>query len=65
MREGNWFLSIIVVCAVIFWLFTIYVAFYPAVIVTVLAVATVRVLSVKLSWTSPDFPADDHHSDDP
>jgi uncharacterized membrane protein YeiH len=65
MREGHWLLSVIVVGDVIFWLLTIYVAFYPAVIVTVLLVATLRVLSVKLGWTSPVFPGDDLHSDDP
>jgi uncharacterized membrane protein YeiH len=65
MREGHWLLFPIVAGAVIFWLITIYVAFYPAVIVTVLVVATLRVLSVRLGWTSPVFPGDDLHSNDP
>jgi uncharacterized membrane protein YeiH len=65
MREGHWLLSVIVVGAVIFWLFTIYVAFYAAVVVTVILVASLRVLSVGLGWTSPVFPGDDRHSEDP
>jgi uncharacterized membrane protein YeiH len=65
MREGHWLLSVIVVGAVIFWLFTIYIAFYPAVAVTVIVVTTLRVLSVRLGWTSPVFPGDDLHSDEP
>jgi uncharacterized membrane protein YeiH len=64
MREGHWLLSVIAVGAVIFWIFTIYVAFYAAVAVTVIVVATVRVLSVKLGWIS-FFPGDNLHSDDP
>ena len=64
-REGHWLLSVIVVGAVIFWLFTIYVAFCPAVVVTVIVVATLGVLSVGLGWTSPAFPGDDLHSEDP
>lgn len=58
MREGHWLLSVIVVGAVIFWLLTIYVAFYPAVAVTVIVVTTLRTLSVRLNWTSPVFPGD-------
>jgi uncharacterized membrane protein YeiH len=65
MAEGHWLLFPIVVGAVVFWLITIYVAFYPAVIVTVVVVATLRVLSVKLGWSSPVFPGDDLHFDDP
>ena len=45
----------------IFWVVTIYVAFYPAVIVTVIVVVTLRVLSVHFGWTSPAFPGDDLH----
>jgi uncharacterized membrane protein YeiH len=65
MREGHWLLSVIVLGAVIFWLFTIYIAFYPAVAVTVAIVASLRVLSVRQGWTSPVFPGDDLHPDDP
>jgi hypothetical protein len=48
-----------------FWFFTIYVAFYPAVGVTVIVVASLRVLGVRLGWTSRVFPGDDLNSDDP
>ena len=56
MSEGPWLLGLLVCGALIFWLFTIYVGFYPAVVVTVLAVAGLRVLSVRLGWTSVYFP---------
>ena len=59
MDEGPWLLGVIVCGAVIFWLLTIYVGFYPAVAVTVLVVASLRVLSVAFGWTSPFFPGDD------
>lgn len=65
MSEGHWLLSVIAVGAVTFWLMTIYVAFYPAVAVTVIVVAGLRALSVRLNWTSPVFPGDDLHSADP
>jgi uncharacterized membrane protein YeiH len=55
MGEGPWLLGVIVCGAVIFWLFTIYVGFYPAVVVTVVAVASLRVLSVRFGWTSLFF----------
>lgn len=60
MSEGPWLLGLLVCGAVIFWLFTIYVGFYPAVVVTVLAVAGLRVISVRLGWTSVYFPATAH-----
>ncbi len=63
MREGPWLLSVIAVGSVIFWLFTSYVGFYPAVVVTVVVVATLRVLSVSRGWSSPVFPGDDLRSD--
>jgi uncharacterized membrane protein YeiH len=61
MREGHRLLAAVVGGAVIFWAVTIYVAFYPAVIVTVIVVATLRVLSVHFGWTSPVFPGDEPH----
>ncbi len=63
MGEGPWLLGVIVCGALTFWLFTIYVAFYPAVAVTVAVVASLRVLSVRFDWTSPFLPGD--HSRDP
>lgn len=59
MGEGPWLLGVIVCGAVIFWLMTIYVGFYPAVAVTVVGVAGLRVSSVRFGWTSPFFPGDD------
>jgi uncharacterized membrane protein YeiH len=56
MGEGPWLLGVIVTGAVIFWLFTTYVAFYPAVVITVLLVAGLRVGSVHSGWTNPFFP---------
>jgi uncharacterized membrane protein YeiH len=58
MGEGPWLLGVIVCGAVIFWLFTIYVGFYPAVVVTVVVVASLRALSVRFGWTTPSFPRD-------
>jgi uncharacterized membrane protein YeiH len=63
MGEGPWLLGVIVCGAVTFWLFTIYVGFYPAVAVTVALVGSLRVLSVRSGWTSLFFPGD--HSPDP
>jgi uncharacterized membrane protein YeiH len=65
MREGPWLLFVIVCGAVIFWLVTIYVAFYPAVAVTVIVVAALRVLSVRFDWTSLILPSDDAHAKSP
>src|SRR5215475_5922847 len=64
MSEGHWLLSVVVLGAVTFWLFTIYIGFYLAVVATVIVVAGLRVLSVRLNWTSPVFPGDDLHSAD-
>jgi uncharacterized membrane protein YeiH len=61
MREGHWLLSAVVCGAVVFWLVTIYVAFYPAVAIAVVVVTALRVLSVHFGWTSPVFPGDDLH----
>ena len=61
MREGQWLLPVIVCGAVVFWLVTTYIAFYPAVVITVIVVAALRVLSVRLGWISPVFPGDDLH----
>ena len=65
MRDGQWLLPVIVCGSVVFWLVTIYVAFYPAVVITVIVVAAVRVLSVRRGWASPAFPGDDLHSAGP
>jgi uncharacterized membrane protein YeiH len=65
MREGPWLLFVVVCGAVVFWLVTTYVAFYPAVVITVIVVAILRVLSVRQGWTSPVFPGDDLHSAGP
>ena len=62
MREDHWLLPVIVCGAVVFWLVTTYIAFYPAVVITVIVVAALRALSVRLRWTSPVFPGDDLHS---
>lgn len=61
MSEGHWLLSVIAVGSATFWLLTIYVAFYPAVAVTVIVVASLRALSVRRNWTSPVFPGHDPH----
>ena len=65
MREGPWLLVVVVCGAVVFWAVTTYAAFYPAVIITVIVVAVLRVLSVRQGWTSPVFPGDDLHSAGP
>ena len=56
LRERHWLLSAIVIGAVVFWLFTVYVAFYAAVVMTVVIVVGLRVVSVRLDWTDPSFP---------
>jgi uncharacterized membrane protein YeiH len=60
MGEGSWLLGAIVAGAVVFWLLTIYVAFYPAVIITVLLVVALRVGSVHFGWSSAFFPGHDN-----
>jgi uncharacterized membrane protein YeiH len=62
MAEGPWLLGAIAAAAVVFWLFTIYVAFYPAVVVSVLLLVVLRVGSVRFGWTSPFFPGHDQNS---
>jgi uncharacterized membrane protein YeiH len=62
MREGPWLLSVIVAGSLTFWLLTSFVGFYPAVLVTVTVVASLRLLSVSRGWSSPVFPGDDLQS---
>jgi uncharacterized membrane protein YeiH len=59
MADDHWLLGIVIFSAVVFWVLTIYVAFAAAVVITVIAVAALRVLSVHFGWTSPAFPGDD------
>jgi uncharacterized membrane protein YeiH len=59
MSEGPGLLGPIVAGAVSFWLFTIYVAFYPAVVISVLLVAGIRVGSVHFGWITTFFPGRD------
>ena len=65
MGEGAWLLGVIIVAAAVFWLLTIYVAFYLAVEVTILLVAGLRVASVHFGWTTPFFPGHDTDSPGP
>jgi uncharacterized membrane protein YeiH len=62
MGDGGWLLGVIVVGSVVFWLLTIYVAFYLAVVVTVLVVTGLRVASVHFGWTTPFFPGHESES---
>ncbi len=62
MAEDHGLLAIVVFGALTFWLLTIYVAFYAAVVATVVVVAGLRVLSVRLGWASPVFPGDNIRS---
>jgi uncharacterized membrane protein YeiH len=59
MAEDHWLLGVVVLGAAVFWVLTIYVAFYAAVVATVVIVTGLRVLSVHSGWTSPVFPGDD------
>ena len=65
LRERHWLLSAIVIGAVVFWLGTEYVAFYAAVVTTVLVVVGLRVVSVRLDWTDPSFPGGAPPPEDP
>ena len=65
LRERHWLLSAIVIGAVVFWLGTEYVAFYAAVVITVIITVGLRVVSVSLDWTDPDFPGADPPPEDP
>lgn len=57
-------LSAVLIGSVTFYLFTIYIGFYTAVVVTVAVVVLLRVLSVHFDWTSPVFPGDEPWSED-
>lgn len=59
MADDHWLLGVVALGAAVFWALTIYVAFYAAVVATVVIVSSLRVLSVHLGWTSPVFPGDD------
>jgi len=65
LRERHFLLSAIVIGAVVFWLGTEYVAFYAAVVITVVIVVGLRVVSVGLDWTDPSFPGGDPQPEDP
>jgi len=65
LAERHWLLSAIVIGAVVFWLVTEYVAFYAAVVITVIVVVGLRVASVSLDWTDPSFPGSDRPPEDP
>ena len=65
LRERHWLLSAIVIGAVVFWLCTEYIAFYAAVVITVLIVVGLRVVSVRRDWTDPSFPGSDPRPEDP
>ncbi len=56
VATGPWLLGLIVCGSAIFWVPTIYVAFYTAVVVTVALVAGFRVLSIRAGWTTVYFP---------
>jgi hypothetical protein len=58
MAEDHGLLPTVTFGALTFWVLTIYVAFYAAVVATVVVVAGLRVLSVRLGWASPVFPGD-------
>lgn len=58
MADDHWLLGVVALGAAVFWALTIYVAFYAAVVATVVIVTSLRVLSVHLGWTSPVFPGD-------
>lgn len=62
MREGHWLLSGVVCGAVVFYVFTLYVGFDAAVVASVIVVAGLRTVSVRLNWTSPVFPGDNRPS---
>ena len=65
LRERHWLLSAIVIGAVVFWLCTEYVAFYAAVVITVIIIVGLRGVSVRLDWTDPAFPGVDPPTEDP
>jgi uncharacterized membrane protein YeiH len=65
MSEGPWLLGVIAFASVVFWLGTIYIGFYFAILMAVAAMAVLRVLSVHFGWTTPFFPETRRHRDDP
>ena len=65
LRERHWLLSAIVIGAVVFWLCTEYVAFYAAVVITIIVVVGPRGVSIRLDWTDPAFPGAAPPPEDP
>jgi uncharacterized membrane protein YeiH len=65
MREGHWLLSGVFCGAAVFYLSTLYIGFDAAVVATVIVVAGLRTLSVRLNWTSPVSPGDNRASEVP
>jgi uncharacterized membrane protein YeiH len=59
MREGPWLLATVVIGAAIFWLFTIYVALWVAVVTTVTVVTGLRLVCASSGWIGPVAPADE------
>ena len=61
MSEGPWLLGVITLGSVVFWLSTIYIGFYFAILAAVVPMVVVRVLSVRFGWTTPYFPGTGPH----
>jgi uncharacterized membrane protein YeiH len=57
-RQAHWGLAAIALSAFIFWLLTMYVGFWVAIVAAVLTVASLDILSAKLGWNSLMFPGD-------
>lgn len=62
MQEGPWLLSVVVVGSVLFWALTTFAGFWLAVVVTDVVVVSLRVLSVRFGWSSPEFPGQHPHA---
>lgn len=57
-KQAHWIASALVVGTTAFWLLSVYVNFWLAVVVCVLIVTALRVLSVRLDWASPRWPGE-------
>jgi uncharacterized membrane protein YeiH len=56
LAQSNYFATAAFLGAIVFWPLSVYVSFPLAAVVTVVLVATLRVISVRRDWKAPEWP---------
>ena len=57
-RQAHWIASALVVGAIVFVLVSLWVGFWPAVVVSVIATTALRYFSQARNWPSPKWPGE-------